>query len=303
MQIPRRTRNRDSHVLARAGSPAHPEGVRIMRFRLILVAFMCLALVVPLAFAQTTGSVSGVVRDKDGGPLPGVTVTISGPQMPRGQTTTTLADGSFKFQALLPGVYHVKAELPGMVKWEQDVVVALEKNTEVYPSIGMTAAAQVTVTAEYPLVDTKATDVSKVTPKETIEKLPLARTFTGHVSTRARRRGEQLERSQRRRRQTGQHVPLRRRHHHQPVLRRPLPGLRRARHPGGQHHPRRRDGGVRPDRRLHRQRRHQVRHQRPARRGAARVPARRRRRQEQGSRRSRASSRSSGPAWTSAPRS
>ena len=29
-----------------------------MRFRFILVAFMC-SLVVPLAFAQTTGSVSG----------------------------------------------------------------------------------------------------------------------------------------------------------------------------------------------------------------------------------------------------
>jgi len=150
-----------------------------MRFRSLFVAFACLALVVPLAFAQTTGSVSGVVRNKDGGPLPGVTVTIAGPLMPRGQTTTTLSDGSFKFQALLPGVYHVTAELPGMGRFEQDVVVALGKDTEVYPTIGMTATEQVRVTAELPLVDTKATDISIVTPKETIEKLPLARTFTG----------------------------------------------------------------------------------------------------------------------------
>jgi Carboxypeptidase regulatory-like domain len=150
-----------------------------MRFRSLLVAFVCLAIVAPLASAQTTGSVSGVVRSKDGGPLPGVTVTISGPQMPRGQTTTTRSDGSFKFQALLPGTYHVTAELTGMGKFEQDVVVALGRDTELYPTVSMTASEQVRVTAELPLVDTKSTEISVVTPKETIEKLPLARTFTG----------------------------------------------------------------------------------------------------------------------------
>jgi Carboxypeptidase regulatory-like domain len=150
-----------------------------MRLRSLLVAFVCLAIVVPLASAQTTGSVSGVVRNKDGGPLPGVTVTISGPQMPRGQTTTTRSDGSFKFQALLPGTYHVVAELTGMGKFEQDVVVALGRDTELYPTVSMTASEQVRVTAELPLVDTKSTEISVVTPKETIEKLPLARTFTG----------------------------------------------------------------------------------------------------------------------------
>ncbi len=150
-----------------------------MRFRSLLVAFVCLAFVVPLASAQTTGSVSGVVRNKDGGPLPGVTVTISGTQMPRGQTTTTLSDGSFRFQALLPGTYHLVAELSGMGRFEQDVVVSLGRDTEVRPTVSMTASEQVRVTAELPLVDTKSTEISTVTPKETIEKLPLARTFTG----------------------------------------------------------------------------------------------------------------------------
>lgn len=150
-----------------------------MRLRSLLVAFVCLAIVAPLAFAQTTGTVSGVVRNKDGGPLPGVAVTIAGPQMPRGQTTTTLSDGSFKFQALPPGTYHLTAELTGMGKFEQDVVVALGRDTEVYPTVSMTASEQVRVTAELPLVDTKSTEISVVTPKETIEKLPLARTFTG----------------------------------------------------------------------------------------------------------------------------
>jgi len=150
-----------------------------MRLRSLLIAFACLALVVPLALAQTTGSVSGVVRDKEGAPLPGATVTIKGPQNPRGQSTTTLSDGAFKFQALVPGTYHVTAEVHGMGKFDQDALVQLGKDTEVRATVSMTAAEQITVTAATPLVDTKSTDVTNVTTKETIEKLPLARTFTG----------------------------------------------------------------------------------------------------------------------------
>jgi hypothetical protein len=150
-----------------------------MRFRSLILAIACIALAVPLAFAQTTGSVSGTVRDKDGAALPGVTVTIRGDQVPRGQTTTTLSDGAFKFVALLPGSYHVSVELSGMGKFDQDVVVQLNKDTEVRPVLSVTASAAVTVTAATPLVDTKATDISNVTDRQTIEKLPLARTFAG----------------------------------------------------------------------------------------------------------------------------
>jgi hypothetical protein len=150
-----------------------------MRFRSLLLAIACLALAVPLLFAQTTGSVSGTVRDRDGSPVPGATVTITGPQLPRGQSTTTLSDGSFKFPALLPGTYHVTAELSGMGKFDQDAEVQLGKDTEVRPMLRVTAAETVTVTAATPLVDTKSTDISNVTTKDTIEKLPLARTFTG----------------------------------------------------------------------------------------------------------------------------
>ncbi|MDQ2978309.1 MAG: Plug and carboxypeptidase regulatory-like domain-containing protein, partial [Acidobacteriota bacterium] len=150
-----------------------------MRFRSLILAIACLALAVPLLFAQTTGSVSGTVRDKDGSPLPGATVKVAGPQLPRGQSTTTLSDGSFKIPALLPGTYHVTAELAGMGKFDQDAEVQVGKDTEVRPMLRITAAETVTVTAATPLVDTKSTDISNVTTKDTIEKLPLARTFTG----------------------------------------------------------------------------------------------------------------------------
>ncbi|HEX4439393.1 MAG TPA: carboxypeptidase regulatory-like domain-containing protein [Thermoanaerobaculia bacterium] len=132
-----------------------------------------------LAFSQTTGSISGVVRDSNGAPLPGALVAISGPQLPLGRTVTTRADGVFQFQNLTPGNYSLRAEIQGLGTFTQEVVVAINKDTEVRPVLRATAQEEVTVTAATPLVDTKATDIATVTTRETLQKLPLARTFSG----------------------------------------------------------------------------------------------------------------------------
>ena len=75
---------------------------------------LILALAAPLALAQTTGSVSGVVRDTGGAPLPGATVSIAGPPMPLGRTATSRSDGTFQFLNLIPGNYQLRAELQGL---------------------------------------------------------------------------------------------------------------------------------------------------------------------------------------------
>ena len=84
-----------------------------MRLRSSLLG-LSLLLFASLAFSQTTGSVSGIARDSNGAPLPGVLVAISGPQMPLGRTTTTLSDGAFQFFNLVPGTYQLRAELAGL---------------------------------------------------------------------------------------------------------------------------------------------------------------------------------------------
>ncbi|HEY3123889.1 MAG TPA: carboxypeptidase regulatory-like domain-containing protein, partial [Thermoanaerobaculia bacterium] len=150
-----------------------------MRLKSLAVLIACMALAAPLVLAQTTGEIWGVVHDSSGAPLPGATVTITGPQMPTGRSATTLSDGAFRFTALPPGTYHLKASLSGMGAFDQDVIVALATATDVYPMLRATARESIEVTAALPLVDTKSSDVTVVTPKETIEKLPLARTFTG----------------------------------------------------------------------------------------------------------------------------
>ncbi|MDQ2870497.1 MAG: carboxypeptidase regulatory-like domain-containing protein [Acidobacteriota bacterium] len=150
-----------------------------MRLRSLWVAIACFALAVPLVHAQTTGAISGWVRDGQGGAIPGATVTITSPNMPLGRSATSQGDGGFQFSGLIPGTYRLRAELSGMGIFQQDVVVSLSKETEVRAVLRATATAEVTVTAATPEVDTKSTTISNVTERATIEKLPLARTFAG----------------------------------------------------------------------------------------------------------------------------
>src|SRR3954453_17527173 len=59
------------------------------------------------------GQIEGVVLDDQGGLLPGVVVTLRNQDSGVSRTMTTGTDGRYRFPALLPGDYTVKAELEG----------------------------------------------------------------------------------------------------------------------------------------------------------------------------------------------
>jgi carboxypeptidase family protein len=130
-------------------------------------------------FAQDTGSVSGVVRGADGAPLPGVTVTVSGPLLPAGRTNVTDSNGAFSFLRLPPGDYEVKAELEGMGNVKRAAVVALDKDTQVALELQPSVSEEITVTAALPTIDVKSSDVQVNYSNEQIEDLPVPRTFKG----------------------------------------------------------------------------------------------------------------------------
>jgi hypothetical protein len=148
-----------------------------MRIRRILVLLAIVGLATPVLLAQTTGSISGVVRNPDGSELPGATVSISGDKLPLGRSMTTLSDGSFQFAGLIPGDYRLHAELPDLGTFEQNVVVGLGKDTQVHPVLVPRATAAVEVSAALPMVDTKASDISEVTKSEEIRRLPIGGSY------------------------------------------------------------------------------------------------------------------------------
>jgi carboxypeptidase family protein/TonB-dependent receptor-like protein len=131
------------------------------------------------ALAQESGSISGVVRGADGVPLPGVTVTATGPLLPAGRVAVTDENGAFSILRLPPGDYEVTAELTGMGSVKRPAVVALDRDTQVDLDIKPSIAEEITVTAALPTIDVKASDVQANYTSEQIEDLPVARTYRG----------------------------------------------------------------------------------------------------------------------------
>ena len=85
-----------------------------MKCALVLACFLLAA---PPALAQMDRStISGVVKDNQGGVIPGVTVTSLSLQTQEVRTTVTDATGYFTFPNLNPGRYDVTAELDGFKK-------------------------------------------------------------------------------------------------------------------------------------------------------------------------------------------
>ena len=143
---------------------------------LLLVAALALTVT---AYAQETGSISGVVKDTQGGVLPGITVKVSGPLLPAGRETVTTATGNYFFLRLLPGTYKVEAGMTGMGRAATEVRVYLDVDAQVNLVLSPTATEQVTVVAQAETVDLKKTEVNFNYTADATKDLPLGRSYSG----------------------------------------------------------------------------------------------------------------------------
>lgn len=131
------------------------------------------------SWAAQAGSVSGTVFDSNGQPAAAATVRISGDRLPAGRTVQTPADGTYNFQALLPGNYTVSVDKPGIGRAAREVVVGVDKDTQVDLVLGVEFTEALTVSAAAPVVDMTSSEVNFNYRAETIASLPLARTYAG----------------------------------------------------------------------------------------------------------------------------
>ncbi len=132
----------------------------------ILIA-LALLLISSFTFSQSreTGAITGTVSDEQGSPLPGVNLTLTSPALMGTRTAVSDADGNFRFPALPPGTYSVKAELQGFGAVVQENI-RLTTTTTLALTLTMkpaTVAEQVTVIAKAPTVDVKSTETASIT--------------------------------------------------------------------------------------------------------------------------------------------
>jgi len=128
------------------------------------------------AFAQIQGgTISGIVKDEQGGVLPGVTVTAQG--VDATQTFITEATGEYRFLNLAPGPYKITAALQGFTTMVRDnVIVSVGRNVELPLALNIAAVAEtITVNGDSPVIDLKATGTSTNFTSDELTRIPTSR--------------------------------------------------------------------------------------------------------------------------------
>ena len=138
-----------------------------MRAKTWIGLLALLVIIAPVAFSQSrdTGAINGKVADEEGNGLPGVNLTLTSPNLMGARATISDAAGVFRFPALPPGDFALKAELPGFATAVREAI-RVTTTTTLTIDLVMKAAAvseEVTVVAQSPTVDVKSTETASVT--------------------------------------------------------------------------------------------------------------------------------------------
>jgi len=138
-----------------------------MKPKVIIAAFVLMVCFSVLAFSQSrdTGAITGKVTDEEGNALPGVTVTLTSPNLMGVRSVVTDVSGLYRFPALPPGSYQVKAELQGFATVVRENI-RLTTTTTLSVELTLRASSleeRVTVIAQAPTVDVKSTETASVT--------------------------------------------------------------------------------------------------------------------------------------------
>jgi Carboxypeptidase regulatory-like domain len=148
-----------------------------MRLRTFAALFAALLLAMPAAAQEQSGSIIGVVKDGSGAVLPGATVEARSPSSIGVRSTTTDAQGAYRFPALPPGTYEVSASLQGFTPAKiGEARVDLGKQLTIDLTLKLAGVSEsVTVSAESPLIDAKASATTASLDAQYIELIPKGR--------------------------------------------------------------------------------------------------------------------------------
>ena len=136
--------------------------------------FAVALLVTSPAWAQFTSNVQGVVQDSTGAVVPKATVTLTNAGTQATHTTTTDADGNFRFVSLAPGSYKLMVEASGYSKSESTVTLLTEQNVNVPVTLKVgTVTEAVTVTSATPVVDTADSRTQLTLENQAVAELPI----------------------------------------------------------------------------------------------------------------------------------
>ncbi len=143
--------------------------------RRIVLAALLAASCAGTGYAQTLGTIAGVVKDASGAVLPGVTVEVGSPALIE-KTRTAVTDGSGQYAVIsLPvGTYDVTFTLTGFSTVKRSGIEVLANFTaQVSAELKVGAVAEtITVTGESPLIDVQGTITNRAVTPDLIKAIP-----------------------------------------------------------------------------------------------------------------------------------
>jgi Carboxypeptidase regulatory-like domain/TonB dependent receptor len=152
---------------------AHPVA-RILAMAVFAIGLTCAA--APVVAQVSTFELSGVIRDEQGGVLPGVSVTVRNEATGVTRTVVSDANGRYYFANLPPqGTWELSTELAGFRSFKQG---SLDFYSGSKPVMNLTLSVgelqeTVTVIQEAPIVNTGQATIGLTVNKDQIAELPL----------------------------------------------------------------------------------------------------------------------------------
>ena len=127
--------------------------------------------------SQTTGTIDGTVTDASGAVLSGVSVEARSVSLQGVRGATTDGRGGYRFPAVPPGTYTVKASLAGFTTVEKTGYVTLDSTATVDLELQISAEAKVLVTGEAPVIDLSSTTTGSNFSAKVLERMSIGRNY------------------------------------------------------------------------------------------------------------------------------
>ena len=135
--------------------------------------------------ASSTGSISGEVKDAQGGVLPGVTVTATSPAQIGTLSAVTNEAGIFRFPSVPPGEYKLNFELAGFqTVVREGIRITLGFNAQVNTVLNVASLNEtITVSGQSPVIDASATRIQTNYDQQKLSSIPNARDMWSLLAT------------------------------------------------------------------------------------------------------------------------
>src|SRR5437762_7258548 len=143
--------------------------------RLRRLAELLVVLLPATVFAQSGNStISGLIIDSSGAPMPGVSVMIRKVDTGVAFDAVTNEEGLYRVGALVPGKYRVEADVDGFEPATREVTLAVSQTLAIDITLEVGRQSEtVSVEATVPVIDSQTSNIAQTITREMLTALPL----------------------------------------------------------------------------------------------------------------------------------